>query len=41
MDQIQRLERSLLRLERTQVQILTLMKTLVEAVKKPDEGPPG
>ncbi len=41
MDQIQRLERSLLRLERTQVQILTLMKTLVEAVKKPDEGQPG
>jgi putative secretion ATPase (PEP-CTERM system associated) len=40
MDQIQRLERSLLRLERTQVQILTLMKVLVEAVKKPDEGQP-
>lgn len=38
MDQIQRLERSLLRLERTQVQILTLMKTLVEAVRKPGEA---
>ncbi len=36
MDQIQRLERSLLRLERTQVQILTLLKTLVEAVRKPE-----
>ncbi|NWG73024.1 MAG: ATPase, partial [Rubrivivax sp.] len=38
MDQIQRLERSLLRVERTQVQILTLMKTLVEAVKRPADA---
>jgi len=39
-DQIQRLERGLLRLERTNLQILTLLQQLVAAVKKPsDEGP--
>jgi putative secretion ATPase (PEP-CTERM system associated) len=37
-DQLQRLERSLLRLERINVQTLSLLKKLVNAVKKPDEG---
>ena len=39
-DQLQRLERSLLRLERTNVQILGLLSKLVAAAKKP-ETPPG
>jgi putative secretion ATPase (PEP-CTERM system associated) len=34
-DQLQRLERSLLRLERINVQTLTMLQKLVEAVKKP------
>ena len=39
-DQIQRLERGLLRLERTNLQMLTMLRQLVSAVKKPpDEGP--
>lgn len=39
-DQIQRLERGLLRLERTNLQMLTMLQQLVNAVKKPaDEGP--
>ena len=39
-DQIQRLERGLLRLERTNLQILAMLQQLVSAVKKPtDEGP--
>jgi general secretion pathway protein A len=38
-DQIQRLERGLLRLERTNLQMLTMLQQLVNAVKKsPDEG---
>ena len=46
-DQIQRLERGMLRLERTNLQLLTLMQQLVTAVKKPvhersqsDSSPP-
>ena len=35
-DQLQRLERSLLRLERINVQTLTMLQKLVAAVKKPD-----
>ena len=35
-DQLQRLERGLLRLERINVQTLGLLQKLVEAVKKPD-----
>jgi putative secretion ATPase (PEP-CTERM system associated) len=35
-DQLQRLERGLLRLERTNVQVLTLLQQLVQALKKPD-----
>jgi hypothetical protein len=35
-DQLQRLERSLLRLERINVQTLAMLTKLVEAVKKPD-----
>ncbi len=35
-DQMQRLERGLLRLERTNVQVLTLLQQLVQALKKPD-----
>ena len=39
-DQIQRLERGLLRLERTNLQILSMLQQLVGAVTKPgDEGP--
>ena len=45
-DQLQRLERGMLRLERTNLQLLTLMQQLVTAVKKPvyerpqaDSGP--
>jgi hypothetical protein len=39
-DQIQRLERGLLRLERTNLQMLAMLQQLVSAVKKPsDEGP--
>ena len=39
-DQIQRLERGLLRLERTNLQMLAMLQQLVNAVKKPaDEGP--
>ncbi len=39
-DQIQRLERGLLRLERTNLQVLAMLQQLVNAVKKPsDEGP--
>ena len=39
-DQIQRLERGLLRLERTNLQMLSMLQQLVSAVKKPtDEGP--
>ncbi|MDH4393705.1 MAG: XrtA-associated ATPase [Aquabacterium sp.] len=39
-DQIQRLERGLLRLERSNLQVLTMLQQLVAAVKKPlDEGP--
>lgn len=37
-DQLQRLERSLLRLERINVQTLAMLQKLVNAVKKPDEG---
>jgi general secretion pathway protein A len=37
-DQLQRLERSLLRLERINVQTLTMLQQLVQAVKKPDPG---
>ncbi|MBL8307397.1 MAG: AAA family ATPase [Rubrivivax sp.] len=37
-DQLQRLEKSLLRLERTNLQILALMQKFVEAVKKPGGG---
>ena len=37
-DQLQRLERSLLRLERINVQTLNMLQKLVEAVKKPDGG---
>ena len=37
-DQLQRLERSVLRLERVNVQTLNLLQKLVEAVKKPDGG---
>jgi hypothetical protein len=37
-DQLQRLERSLLRLERTNVQILGLLSKLVAGVKKPGEA---
>ena len=36
-DQLQRLERSLLRLERINVQTLTMLQKLVEAVKKPGD----
>jgi hypothetical protein len=35
-DQLQRLERSLLRLERINVQTLSMMQKLVNALKKPD-----
>ena len=39
-DQIQRLERGLLRLERTNLQLLAMLQQLVSAVKKPtEEGP--
>ncbi|MEK8053328.1 XrtA/PEP-CTERM system-associated ATPase [Ideonella sp. DXS22W] len=39
-DQLQRIERGLLRLERTNIQLLALMQQLVAAVKKPTgEGP--
>ena len=38
-DQLQRLERSLLRLERINVQTLNLLQALVAAVKKPGGGP--
>ena len=38
-DQLQRLERSLLRLERVNVQTLTMLQKLVEAVKKPGDKP--
>ncbi len=39
-DQIQRLERGLLRLERSNLQVLAMLQQLVAAVKKPvDEGP--
>jgi general secretion pathway protein A len=39
-DQIQRLERSMLRLERINVQTLTVLQQLVAAVKKPEGGTP-
>jgi hypothetical protein len=39
-DQLQRLERSLLRLERINVQTLSILQKLVNAVKKPDAGTP-
>ncbi|MDO8420508.1 MAG: hypothetical protein Q7S90_10770, partial [Rubrivivax sp.] len=38
-DQLQRLERSLLRLERVNLQTLALLQKLVNAVKKPDDKP--
>ena len=39
-DQMQRLERGMLRLERTNLQLLTVLQQLVSSVKKPsDEGP--
>ena len=38
-DQLQRLERGLLRLERTNLQTLALLHSLVAALKKPDGGP--
>ena len=39
-DQLQRLERGLLRLERSNLQVLAMLQQLVNAVKKPtDEGP--
>ena len=39
-DQLQRVERGLLRLERTNLQLLAMLQQLVTAVKKPsDEGP--
>ena len=39
-DQLQRVERGLLRLERTNLQLLAMLQQLVSAVKKPtDEGP--
>ena len=39
-DQVQRLERGLLRLERSNLQVLAMLQQLVAAVKKPgDEGP--
>jgi general secretion pathway protein A len=37
-DQLQRLERSLLRLERINVQTLGLLQQVVQAVKKPEDG---
>ena len=37
-DQLQRLERSLLRLERINVQTLTMLQKLVSAVKTPEGG---
>ena len=37
-DQLQRLERSLLRLERINVQTLAMLQALVNAVKKPGGG---
>ena len=37
-DQLQRLERSLLRLERINVQTLSMLQQLVQAVKKPGDG---
>jgi general secretion pathway protein A len=37
-DQLQRLERSLLRLERINVQTLDMLQKLVSAVQKPGEG---
>ncbi len=37
-DQLQRLERSLLRLERTNLQTLAMLEKLVAAVKKPEPG---
>ena len=39
-DQLQRLERSLLRLERINVQTLAMLQQLVNAVKKPEEKAP-
>jgi general secretion pathway protein A len=39
-DQLQRLERSLLRLERINVQTLSMLQQLVNAVKKPEEKAP-
>ena len=39
-DQIQRLERGLLRLERSNLQVLAMLQQLVAAVTKPsDQGP--
>ena len=37
-DQIQRLERSLLRLERTNVQMLAMLQKLIASISKPQEG---
>ena len=37
-DRLQRLERSLLRLERINVQTLSMLQQLVQAVKKPGDG---
>lgn len=37
-DQLARLERSLLRLERTNLQVLAMLQKLVGAVKKPEQG---
>jgi hypothetical protein len=39
-DQLQRLERGLLRLERTNLQTLALLQSLVAALKKTDGGEP-
>ncbi|MBE0547487.1 MAG: hypothetical protein IH627_07505 [Rubrivivax sp.] len=38
-DQLQRLERSLLRLERINLQTLAMLQKLVDAVKKPGDKP--
>ena len=37
-DQLQRIERGMLRLERTNLQILALLQKLVTSIKKPDDG---
>ncbi|MBI3366900.1 MAG: AAA family ATPase [Burkholderiales bacterium] len=40
-DQLQRIERGMLRLERTNLQILALLQKLVTSVKKPEDGGSG